>query len=107
MSSTNLQLSGIIITVGIVLATLSAPRRVRSSETASTTTTTTSNLRGHNEWLSDSAQYFAGVALLSTALFLGAWLGLWQEETYRRYGKQWREGLFYCVSCVIPQARPS
>lgn len=29
---------------------------------------------------------------------LSAWLGLWQEQTYKRYGKQWREALFYSVS---------
>lgn len=48
--------------------------------------------------LSANLQYFAGIGLLAAALVLSAWLGLWQEQTYKRYGKQWREALFYSVS---------
>jgi UDP-xylose/UDP-N-acetylglucosamine transporter B4 len=92
------QLSGIIITVGIVLATISAPRR----KTPAPAFKTQASLDTAPEWLSDSAQYFAGIGLLSLALFLSAWLGLWQEETYKRYGKQWKEALFYSVSHLSP-----
>lgn len=31
-------------------------------------------------------------------MVLSAGLGLLQEITYRKYGKAWREGLFYTVS---------
>lgn len=47
-------------------------------------------------------QYAAGIGILSLALFLSAWLGLWQEQTYKMYGKRWREALFYCVSSCKP-----
>jgi UDP-xylose/UDP-N-acetylglucosamine transporter B4 len=50
-----------------------------------------------DEWLSDTMQYTAGIGLLAAALVVSAWLGLWQEQTYRVYGKQWREALFYSV----------
>lgn len=30
-------------------------------------------------------------------MVLSAGMGLFQEVTYKKYGKQWREGLFYTV----------
>jgi hypothetical protein len=33
-------------------------------------------------------------------MILSAGLGLFQEVTYKKYGKQWREGLFYTVSTI-------
>lgn len=65
--------------MGIVIATLSTPRR--SSQAVS------------SNW-----EFFAGISLLTLALVLSAWLGLYQDETYIRYGKQWKEALFYIVS---------
>lgn len=95
------QFAGVTITAGIVLATLSAPRRPRSpsSSTISTASTASPNTLGGSgdEWLSDTMQYSAGIGLLAAALVVSAWLGLWQEQTYRVYGKQWREALFYSV----------
>lgn len=88
------QIAGLIITIGIVLATISAPRRRPSPKSQLHSTTTNEQ---PIEFLHENIQYVAGIALLSAALFLSAWLGIFQEETYKRYGKQWREGLFYCV----------
>ncbi|KAK8843930.1 hypothetical protein IAR55_006722 [Kwoniella newhampshirensis] len=93
-------LSSILITIGIVLATLSAPHRKSprpsSSDTFETTTTTTTS------WIPDELEYFAGIILLAAALFLSAFLGLWQESTYRVYGKQWKEALFYGHFLSLP-----
>jgi UDP-xylose/UDP-N-acetylglucosamine transporter B4 len=51
----------------------------------------------------DSSSNFAlGITILSIAMVLSACLGLLQEVTYRKYGKAWREGLFYTVSYVRP-----
>ena len=96
-SYSTFQFAGFIITLGIILATLSAPRR-RTSPSSSINVTTSSN--DSADWLSDNAQYVAGIALLSVALFFSAWLGLWQEQTYKMYGKKWREALFYSVSPI-------
>ena len=87
--------AGVVITVGIVLATISAPRpaKLPSAKPSST-------MSGSEERLHESVQYVIGIGMLSTALFLSAWLGLWQEKTYRRYGNQWREALFFTVSCA-------
>lgn len=84
-----LQLAGMMITVGIVLATLSAPSR-RPSPAATTSTSS-------SPWSWAAPEYAGGIAVLSLALVLSAFLGLFQEETYRRYGKAWQEGLFYSV----------
>jgi hypothetical protein len=84
-----------MITVGIVLATISAPRRPSRTTTASAQTVATAS--PSTDMLSENVQYVAGIALLSLALFMSAWLGIWQEQTYKMYGKQWREALFYCV----------
>lgn len=48
-------------------------------------------------WMAHERDYIAGIALLAGALFLSALLGLYQEHTYRLYGKQWKEALFYGV----------
>ncbi|OCF34293.1 hypothetical protein I317_04187 [Kwoniella heveanensis CBS 569] len=47
-------------------------------------------------------EYLAGIALLALALFLSALLGLWQEQTYRLYGRQWKEALFYGHALSLP-----
>lgn len=82
--------AGTIITAGIVFATISAPRPAKPKDKVSTQESST--------WVPDAMQYPAGILLLALALFLSAWLGLWQEQTYKQYGKKWREALFYCVS---------
>lgn len=80
-----------MITVGIVLATLSAPSRRSAAVTTSATAPTS-----ERSWA--PTEYAAGIAVLMLALLLSSLLGLFQEETYRRYGKAWQEGLFYSVS---------
>ena len=43
-------------------------------------------------------EFFVGITILVIAMLLSACMGLMQEVTYKKYGKQWREGLFYTVS---------
>ena len=71
-------MAAVVVTIGIIIATLSTPRRTSKA-------------------VSTGWQFFAGISLLTLALFLSAWLGLYQDETYRRYGRQWKEALFYIV----------
>lgn len=85
-----------MITVGIVLATISAPSRRQA--TVAATDTTSSSYSG----ILGNAEFAAGIAVLSLALVLSAFLGLFQEETYTRYGKAWQEGLFYSVCIPRP-----
>lgn len=79
-----------MITAGIVLATISAPsRRSAASDTVKTSAT--------GRTFMGNMEFATGIAVLTLALVLSAFLGLFQEETYRRYGKAWQEGLFYSV----------
>lgn len=80
-----------MITVGIVLATLSAPSRRPQS-----VSTNGFDAASSGGWA--VPEYAAGIAVLSLALVMSAFLGLFQEITYKRYGKAWQEGLFYSVS---------
>ncbi|EIW71590.1 hypothetical protein TREMEDRAFT_27309 [Tremella mesenterica DSM 1558] len=86
-----------LITVGIILATLSAPRPHRPTGPTSLFKSPKSQ-----SWVPEHYEYAVGVGFLSISLVLGSWLGLWQEETYKRYGKQWRESLFYSHFLSIP-----
>ncbi|ORX37785.1 UAA transporter [Kockovaella imperatae] len=83
-------LAGVMITVGIVIATTSAPRKRGAHDVSASAQNT------------DSSLYLLGVGLLSVALVISSLLGLWQEGTYARYGKQWREGLFYSHFLSLP-----
>lgn len=88
-----------IITIGIVLATISAPRRRSTPKVNPEVKALPST-----DYLSDNLQYASGILMLAMALFLSSCLGIFQEETYRLHGKKWREGLFYCVSFQIPHS---
>jgi UDP-xylose/UDP-N-acetylglucosamine transporter B4 len=49
----------------------------------------------------DHIQYILGVAVLSLALVISAFMGLFQEKTYSMYGRGgsvWQESIFYSVS---------
>jgi UDP-xylose/UDP-N-acetylglucosamine transporter B4 len=89
----------VIITIGIVLATISAPRRGSPPKVTPEVTIQTT------DYLSENLQYASGILMLAMALFLSSCLGIFQEETYRQYGKKWREGLFYCVRPVTLSSR--
>ncbi|KAI0012882.1 UAA-domain-containing protein [Xylariaceae sp. FL0662B] len=51
----------------------------------------------------DSAPKFSsGLAILFIAQILSAVMGLYTEETYRQYGPQWKENLFYSHLLSLP-----
>ncbi|WVF68435.1 hypothetical protein IAT40_003200 [Kwoniella sp. CBS 6097] len=97
-------LAGLLITVGIVVATMSAPRRpsrrIHSSSSDQASTTADAHIGSSHTVI--EKEYLAGIALLALALFLSALLGLWQEQTYGRYGRQWKEALFYGHALSLP-----
>ncbi|WWC73779.1 uncharacterized protein I206_107751 [Kwoniella pini CBS 10737] len=92
-------LSALLITSGIVIATISAPKPPRPPRTQTTASPTLSQKPG---WIPDHLEFVAGVGLLTLAMILSAFLGLWQEQTYKTYGKQWREALFYGHALSLP-----
>lgn len=79
------QMSGVmLVTVGVIWATLD-------------------NISGHTEDNSGSITEFSiGIILLMIVILLSAVMGLFQEITYEKYGKHWREGLFYTHFLALP-----
>jgi len=50
------------------------------------------------------ARFITGLAILFVAQVISAFMGLYIEGTYTRYGNHYREGLFYSV--ITPPPRP-
>ncbi|ORZ03044.1 UAA transporter [Syncephalastrum racemosum] len=78
------QIMGVgLVTLGVVWATLdnAAPSSAENS---------------------DDGDFLIGITLLVVAMVLSACMGLLQEVTYKKYGKQWREGLFYTHFFALP-----
>ncbi|KAE8210889.1 hypothetical protein CF327_g5301 [Tilletia walkeri] len=79
-----------IVTVGVIAATLfaQAPSASPSSSSSSSTISPT---------------YIFGVSLLFLALILSGLMGLYQERTFRTYGRDnWQEALFYAHTLSLP-----
>ncbi|CAO3652140.1 unnamed protein product [Mucor hiemalis] len=74
----------ILVTAGVIWATLDSASAHTSSNPEMTT------------------EFFTGIFLLVIAMILSAGMGLFQEVTYKKYGKQWREGLFYTHFLALP-----
>jgi len=49
-----------------------------------------------------TTDYVIGITLLSIALILSCFMGLYQEVTYVKYGSNWRESLFYTHFLALP-----
>lgn len=75
-----------IVTIGVIYATTST--KTNNSKTPPST-------GGGGV---SSGDYAMGVLMLTIALIISSLLGLLQEDTYQKYGSEWREGLFYSVS---------
>lgn len=77
-----------LVTVGVVTATLSAALPSGGTSTAFSTS---------------SSNYLFGVFLLSMALLTSGAMGLFQERTYGKYGREhWHEALFYSHLFSLP-----
>ncbi|KAJ3040088.1 hypothetical protein HDV00_011412 [Rhizophlyctis rosea] len=83
------QISGVIlVTIGVILSTYSSATSASKSSPGSPHTSLL-------EWLT-------GISLLTLALILASFLGQLQQWTYSKYGKHWREGLFYTHALGMP-----
>ncbi|KAI9243426.1 UAA transporter [Sporodiniella umbellata] len=74
----------VLVTVGVIWATLDNASNYTQTSTANT------------------SEFVIGISLLSIAMVLSAGMGLFQEVTYKKYGKEWREGLFYTHFLALP-----
>ncbi|KAL1935865.1 hypothetical protein VTP01DRAFT_5005 [Rhizomucor pusillus] len=60
------------------------------------------NVSNDNSDEASVSEFLVGITLLVIAMILSAGLGLLQEVTYKKYGKEWREGLFYTHFLALP-----
>lgn len=90
------QISVVMVTLGIILATVSAPPKPKGRPP-------TIQSAPSSSYLSDHLQYALGIAVLSLALVISAFMGLFQEKTYGTYGRGgavWQESIFYSVGLL-------
>ncbi|GLB38283.1 putative UAA transporter family protein [Lyophyllum shimeji] len=83
--------SVIVVSSGVILATLSRPRPPSAASTNSPSRSS-----------EDMRKYMTGVVMLVVSLFLTSFLGLLQEKTYKKYGPCWKEGVFYTHFLALP-----
>ncbi|KAJ2699206.1 golgi uridine diphosphate-N- acetylglucosamine transporter [Coemansia sp. IMI 203386] len=88
-------LAVLMVSVGVVLATLASVSDLSAEH------------QKEEPDMSHGSSYvvhesFIGISLLTCGVFLAAMLGLYQESTYRIYGKHWQEGLFYNHVLALP-----
>lgn len=75
--------SVLLLTVGVILSAMADAQGKESKSEAST------------------SRFVQGLAILFVAQVLSAFMGLYVEQTYKTYGANWREGLFYTVSYIL------
>ncbi|KAF9355627.1 golgi uridine diphosphate-N- acetylglucosamine transporter [Mortierella sp. AD094] len=84
--------SVLIVTVGVIIATTSAKANTPQKSSSS---------KSHQDDV-NPGDYAIGVFMLSIALIVSSLMGLLQESTYKTYGSEWREGLFYSHFLAVP-----
>ncbi|OTA86250.1 hypothetical protein M434DRAFT_82218 [Hypoxylon sp. CO27-5] len=60
----------------------------------------------HSPFWHDVPKFSTGLAVLLIAQILSAIMGLYTEETYRKYGPHWKENLFYSHLLSLPLFLP-
>ncbi|KKA30536.1 hypothetical protein TD95_003369 [Thielaviopsis punctulata] len=62
--------------------------------------------KGKADGKSGSSDFSMGLVILFVAQVLSAIMGIYTEETYKKYGPQWRENLFYSHILSLPLFLP-
>ncbi|CAE6429005.1 unnamed protein product [Rhizoctonia solani] len=65
-------------------------------------TTTTSKAPSAASYQADAKEYVLGITCLALSLLGSGILGLYQEQTFAKYGPHWKEGVFYNHAMSIP-----
>jgi UDP-xylose/UDP-N-acetylglucosamine transporter B4 len=102
--------SVLLVTIGIILCTVmsikSKPKNLEDDEGESSWTffglidnAKKMSREEHDEYI---FWLLVGIGLLTFALFVGAAMGVYQEEIYKKHGKYPREALFYIHALPLP-----
>lgn len=94
-------ISAIFLTSGAIITTLFKDTEITSyfkrDEVVEEATS-----GGLLSYIEDDMLFFIGIGVLTFAAILMAIMGLYNEETYRRYGKHWKENVFYSHLFGLP-----
>ena len=100
-------LAVVLLTFGVILAAWSDAQAKVSERLAvgESRFLTLSNSQGKSGG-ADKASFSAGLVILFIAQIMSAIMGLYTEATYRTYGPQWKENLFYSHALSLPLFLP-
>uniref|UniRef100_A0A1B6JWF0 Sugar phosphate transporter domain-containing protein n=1 Tax=Homalodisca liturata TaxID=320908 RepID=A0A1B6JWF0_9HEMI len=84
-----------LITLGIVICTIISGQDVKKTGPIRADTKPTSEVEDFFWWT-------VGIALLTTALFMSARMGIYQEELNKKYGKNPKEALYFTHLLPLP-----
>lgn len=86
--------SALLLTIGAIITTLYKDHNIFEKRDTSD--------GGILDTLSNDVLFFCGIGVLLFAAILMALLGLYNEETYKKYGKHWKENVFYSHLFGLP-----
>ncbi|KAI9104516.1 UAA transporter family-domain-containing protein [Phlyctochytrium arcticum] len=91
-----MQVAGVLlVTAGVIVSTFASVFAGPSAKPGSSSSATSDNQPSLTEWIT-------GLSILFTALVLACFLGHLQQITYTKFGRHWREGLFYTHFLGLP-----
>lgn len=86
--------SAVLLTIGAIITTLYKDHNIFAKRDEGN--------EGFLSVLSNDVLFFIGIGVLLFAAILMALLGLYNEETYKKYGKHWQENVFYSHLFGLP-----
>jgi UDP-xylose/UDP-N-acetylglucosamine transporter B4 len=89
-------ISAVLLTVGAIITTLYKDKELFKRDQIN------ERSAGILSALSDDVLFLTGIGVLLFAAILMALMGLYNEETYRIYGKHWQENVFYSHLFGLP-----
>ncbi|KAH3688273.1 hypothetical protein WICPIJ_000744 [Wickerhamomyces pijperi] len=97
-------ISAVFLTVGAIVCTLFKDRELVTifHKRAEEEVAEGAVAQGFLSAIEDDVLFFIGIGVLTFAAILMAVMGLYNEETYRRYGKHWKENVFYSHLFGLP-----
>lgn len=96
----------ILLTFGVITAawsdSQSKVRRGQKTRKHNAENGVTDKEQSNTDKAGSTASFNTGLIILLVAQVLSAIMGLYTEETYRKYGPQWKENLFYSHLLSLP-----
>lgn len=97
-------LSVVVLTTGVIIATLASSPGSNSNKDNNNNKSNSSSLEQEieKEYQQSPLEFALGVGMLAVAAILSSIQGLVSEKIYADYGKYWKESLFYTHALSLP-----